>query len=264
MPANRLVTASIAALLVAVIGFGGWYFLWRDDAPPPVNLDDAIASIATATPDPASVTATATTEAMPATATAIADSTTGTTSGGSSATSLTGTWTVASAGESFAGYRIGEELARVGTQTAVGRTSDVTGTLEFDGAAITAVDIQVDMTTLRSDDSRRDGQLSRRGLETSAYPTAAFTLIAPITLDAVPEEGVSIERVAIGELTLHGVTRAVEIALAGQLTGGLVVVVGSTEIQLADYAIEPPTGLSVLSVDSHGTLEFQLVFAPPN
>ena len=40
---------------------------------------------------------------------------------------------------------------------------------------------------------------------------------------------------------------------------GLVVVVGSTEIALADYEIEPPTGFRVLSIDDVGIMEFQLV-----
>ena len=54
-----------------------------------------------------------------------------------------GTWTIASAQQSFAGYRVVEELSSIGTNTAVGRTSDVTGTLEFNGSSITAVDIEV-------------------------------------------------------------------------------------------------------------------------
>jgi len=256
MPAHRLGIATLAVIVVAVVAFGGWYYLIRDDAPPPVNLDAAVSSVRTATP--------ATTQTPGATATATEDAvTTETATPAATAPPVAGpvgTWLVSSAGEIFAGYRIGEELASIGTNTAVGRTSNVTGALEFDGAAITAVTIEVDMTTLRSDDSRRDNQLRRRGLQTSAFPTATFSLTSPVPIERIPDEGVSISAVATGELTLHGVTQPVSIALEGQLVDDLVVVVGSTEIALADYGIEPPTGFSVLSVDDVGTMEFQLVF----
>ena len=65
---------------------------------------------------------------------------------------------------------------------------------------------------------------------------------------------------AIGDLTIHGVTRRVAIDLQGQLTNGLVVVVGSLEIQFADYDIDTPSSGLVLSVEDHGIMELQLVF----
>jgi hypothetical protein len=63
-----------------------------------------------------------------------------------------------------------------------------------------------------------------------------------------------------GELTLHAVTNTVEIEVEGALQDGLLVVVGSTEIQFADYAIEQPVSMSVASIADHGTMEFQIVF----
>ena len=116
------------------------------------------------------------------------------------------------------------------------------------------------MTQLQSDDSRRDRQLRTRAIETNTFPTAGFVLTEPIHLDGVPEEGVPIAATAVGDFTLHGVTRTVEIALEGQLVDGLLVVIGSLEIALADYDIEPPVGFSVLSVADDGVMEFQLVF----
>ena len=64
-----------------------------------------------------------------------------------------------------------------------------------------------------------------------------------------------------GDLTLHGVTRSVEIPIQGQLLdGGAIVVVGALDVALADYEIEPPTGFAVLSIDDVGTIELQLAF----
>jgi polyisoprenoid-binding protein YceI len=269
---TRILGLGAAVAVLAIAAFGGWYFFIRDDAPPEVNLADAIASVSTETPEAADdPTAEATTDSsVDSSDTAAASPTSDdagssdggdASDGGSSAGGLVGEWAVASDSDSFVGYRVVEELARVGTTTAVGRTSDVTGTLVYDGSAITGVDIEANLRTLRSDDDRRDGQLERQALETSTFPTATFSLTEPIALDGEPADGDTIAATATGDLTLHGVTRSVVIALEGQLVGDLVVVVGSTDIQFADYDIDPPTSMAVLSVEDHGVMEFQLVFA---
>ncbi len=177
----------------------------------------------------------------------------------SSLSELAGTWMLSARGESFVGYRIGEELANIGTTTAVGRTSDIVATLAFDGAAITSVTIEADLRTLKSDESFRDGALRTRGLESDTYPFATFILTEPIVIDALPVGEATLDVTVLGTLDLHGVTNPVSIALAGQYVDGLVVVVGSTEIALADYDIEKPTGFRVLSIEDVGIMEFQLV-----
>lgn len=173
---------------------------------------------------------------------------------------LTGTWVLAGTGESFVGYRIGETFADIGTATAVGRTSDIVAELDFDGDAITRVEITADLRNLRSDQSRRDQALRTRGLETDRYPSATFRLTEPIPISALPAEGETISATASGTLELHGVTNQISVALEGQLVQGLVVVIGSTDIVLADYEIDPPTNFRVLSIEDTGVMEFQIVF----
>ena len=173
---------------------------------------------------------------------------------------LAGSWTLSERGESFVGYRIDEELANIGATTAVGRTGEITATLEFDGAAITAVEIVADLRTLRSDQSFRDGALRDRGLESDTYPFATFRLTEPIPIDRLPVSEDTLAVTVAGTLELHGVTNDVQIALAGQYVDGLVVVSGSTEIVLTDYEIEAPTGFRVLSIAEAGLMEFQIVF----
>ncbi len=255
MPRNRLLTAAaVAVLAVAAVAFGGWYFLIRGDEPAEVSLADAVSSVTGAT-----ATTTAASEGAPNGPTATeATSSTGAASGGTS-DDLTGTWTLDSA-NSFVGYRIGEELRGIGSTTAVGRTSDVTGMLEFDGSDITAVEVVADLSTLASDDDRRDGQLGRQALETDRFPEATFVLTEPIAIDGDPAGGDTVAATAVGDLTIHGVTNRVEMTLEGQLVDGVVVVVGATVILLADYDIEKPTAMSVLSVSDEATMEMQLVF----
>lgn len=172
---------------------------------------------------------------------------------------LAGTWTLSEQGESFVGYRIGEELAQIGTTTAVGRTSEIVASLVFDGSVITTVEITADLRTLRSDQSFRDGALRTRGLESDTYPWGIFRLTEPIPIDALPRGDGPLSATAAGTLEVHGVTNNVTIALEGRYVDGFVVVVGSTDFVLADYDIEKPTGFRVLSIEDAGVMEFQLV-----
>jgi polyisoprenoid-binding protein YceI len=225
--------AGVAAAAIA----GGAVFLLGSSEPAAVALDQAVAA-ASAASGAGAVQASAT---------------------GADA-ELAGTWTVVD-GSSFVGYRVEEELAGFGASTAVGRTSAVDGSLTFDGERITAVNIEADVSQLQSDQSRRDMALRQQALETAKYPTATFALTSPIAVDGAPGDGASIETTATGALTVHGVTKTVSIPLHGQLVGGQVVVVGSTEIAFADFGIAQPRAAAVLSVADRATLELQLVFA---
>ena len=142
----------------------------------------------------------------------------------------------------------------------MGRTPDVTGTLTLDGTQITAVEMSADLTTLQSDESRRDGQLKRQALETDQFPTATFSLTQPIDLGSAPVDGQVIKATATGDLTIHGVTKSVEIPVEALLSDDVVTVTGSIDILFADYSIDRPTSFAVLSIADHGTMEFQLKF----
>jgi polyisoprenoid-binding protein YceI len=253
---KRVLLGGGISVALAVILTGAaviWYTRASDDAPDRVSLTDAVSSIggtdATTTP----ATSAAAPASSPADAPVAAPA-------GAQQEDLAGTWLLAPNSDSFVGYRVKEELARIGAATAVGRTKEITATLQFDGAAITDVRVTADLRALRSDSNLRDGQLRTQALETNRFPTATFVLVEPIRLDAVPAEGVPVDATAVGDLTLHGVTRRVSIDLQGQRTRGFVVVVGSLEIRFADFGIAPPRAASVLSVEDRGILELQLVF----
>jgi len=239
----------IALAGIALVGLAAlWFFFLRSDNPDPVSLEDAVASVtgSTVSEEPA----------------ATLPETTDTTAAVEEETiALDGTWTVLSDENSFAGYRVGEELASIGVTEAVGRTSGVTGSLELEGSTLTAVSIEVDMSSLRSDDNRRDGAMSRQALETNAFPTAQFVLTGAIDLGTIPSEGVPISVTASGDLTLHGVTAQVDIPLEAQLVGNQIVVVGSVDIVYGDFGIELPSAPILVGVDDHGLIELQLTFA---
>jgi polyisoprenoid-binding protein YceI len=185
--------------------------------------------------------------------------------------SLDGTWTVDptigsfdyGAGDfsgSWVGYRVQEELAGVGGVEAVGRTPDVTGTITLSGTSLTGADLVADLTTLQSDQSMRDGQLGRQGIQTDQFPTATFVLTEPIELGTLPAEGDSISVEALGDLTIHGVTNKVSIPLVAVRSGDVIGVAGSLSFTWADYGMEQPQSMRVVSLANDVTMELQVFF----
>jgi polyisoprenoid-binding protein YceI len=249
MTKRNLLIASLGGLVVLLGAV--WFFFIRSDAPPPASLEEAVAAVTDGT--------TTTTTAAPEDAATDTTATPETSAAPTTEEGLDGSWVV-DRNLSFAGYRIGEELANIGTVTAVGRTSQIDAELQFAGAAVTELVVTVDMTSLQSDRSRRDDALRTRGLETGAFPTASFVLTETVDLDAAPEEGETFTADVVGELTLHGVTNTISMPVEGSLVEGTVVVVGSVDVTLTDYGMEAPTGFSVLSINEVGTLEVQLAF----
>ncbi len=252
----RLFLIVVAVAVLAAAAAGAWYLFLR----PPAPAEVALAAVPTAAPTDDPTEAPASEAPAPAESAAPAAS-------AAVAVGLDGTWTVdPSVGSfddfsgSFVGYRVTEELVGIGTSTAVGRTPDVTGSLTLAGTTITDASFEADLTTLQSDSGMRDGQLGRQGLETDTYPTATFVLAEPIELDAAPAEGATIEATAVGDLTLHGVTKRVEIPLEARLANGVVTVVGSLPVAFGDYGMTAPESMRVLSIDENGTMEFQLQF----
>ena len=173
-------------------------------------------------------------------------------------TSLDGTWTITDGSE--AGYRVDEVLFGQDTE-AVGRTSDITGSLTVDGTTITAASFTVDMTTVESDEGNRDNQFRDRIMETDTYPTATFELTEPVSLDAIPADLEEITVTVTGDLTVHGVTQSVTFDLLARRSGSTIEVDGTIPIDFADYDI-PDASFGPATVQDHGEIEFLLTFEP--
>lgn len=252
---------AVAALVGLAAGAAGIAYMFGGSAPAAVSLSASTPSLPSATASGSG--APGASPHLPSGAPAASSLPSGATVG----RTLDGTWTVDTSigsfsgfSDSFVGYRVNENLAQVGSTTAVGRTPRVSGSLTLAGESVTDCTISADLSTLQSDRSMRDGQLHRQALETDRFPTATFELASPVQLSAIPADGQTIEATAQGRLTLHGVTRDVSIPLKATLSDRMVTVVGSLDIAFADYGIAPPQSMVVLSVDDHGVMEFQLHF----
>lgn len=236
----RKIVVSVVLVAALLVGAGVWWFL-RDDAPAEADLATAVESVQ-GSDDSSSTTA-------------------------ASADGIAGTWTVdtetgdfsyESATGTFAGFRIAEELASVGSTTAVGRTDAVSGEVTIDGTTLTAAAFEVDLTTVTTETSRRDDEV-QGALETEEFPTATFALTEPVELGEAAASGEAIEVTAAGELTIHGETQPVELAVEAQLVDGTIVLVASTDVTFSDHGVDVPSSPIVLSVDDHGTLDAQIL-----
>ena len=225
-PLVKKLLIGVAVLAIGAVA-GPWVYinLIKEDAPDQLRLEPA---------------------AQTAVETTIADTT----------STIDGTWAIAT--DSIVGYRVKEVIVAQSTE-GVGRTSAVKGTLNIAGEQVTEAQFSVDMTTLKSDSSRRDKQVNTRILDTATYPTATFTLKQPITLTPEALAGSDLTTQATGTLTLRGVTKDIELTLIARLANDVIEVNGSIEIIFADWSIPDPS-ISAIVVEDRGQLEFLLRF----
>ena len=263
MTRTRAIVVAIVALF-AVGGLGLWIardqFLSGDSVPeltlpsaaPSATANAAASADPAASDDPASADPTATAAAP---------------GGAGTAASLAGDWTIVT-DASTAGYRVRERLAQLDADSdAVGRTSTgVTGTATLtvsgDTLQVTATDIAVDTTTIASDRNQRDNRMRNEGLQTDTFPTASFKLTAPVDVPAEALTGAVVDVTLHGDLTLHGVTKTVDIPAKAQLSDGQIQIQGAITFPLSDYDITAPNiGGFIVSIADEGTLEFLVTFS---
>lgn len=179
--------------------------------------------------------------------------------------SLAGSW---SAGQgSQAGYRVREQFGgQPAPHEAVARTTAVTGSLTAAGSGplqISALKFTAQLGSLASVDqvagfnvTQRD-RLVSSALGVAQFPTASFEA-AGFQLPAAPTASAPVAVSVPGQLTIHGVARAVEVAAQVQLGGDHITVTGSVPISMADFGVSPPRAPFV-TAESAATIEFELV-----
>jgi polyisoprenoid-binding protein YceI len=253
------------ALGILIVGYGIIFLYAKviNDSPDELGEDDLAAALA----DDATESDERDTADQSSTGEATADASGGEASTGEAAptseadgsdTVGDGVWNITDASE--LGYRIKEILFGVDTE-GVGRTNQITGSLVIDGTQVTEAEFVVDVASITSDDSRRDGQFRGRIMSTDEFPTATFTLTEPIELGTEAVEGATVDTSATGDLTLRGVTNPVTFDVSARLENGKIGVLGDIPVVFADYSIANPSTGGITTEDN-GLLEFVLVFEP--
>lgn len=174
-------------------------------------------------------------------------------------------YVVASSGNE-ARYRVREQLAGFDLpRDAIGATKNVTGQIVIgaDGKVVTdGSKVTIDLSTLKSDQSRRDNFLRRNTLETSKYPKAELVPVALEGLLLPIQPGSSQTFSVRGDLTVHGVTRPTTWQVTARGEGNDIVGTASTAFTFKDFGLEQPRVPVVLSVADTIRLEYDFRFAP--
>ena len=249
------------ALVVLAIGAAFIYAKVINKADPAFGQNDVNAKLDAATTTVASsgteVLITTFPSDPPVSVAAAASSTTvASATGAATATgSADGTWNITTPSE--VGYRVKESISGFDT-VANGRTQSITGSMLAAGSTITQGQFTVDMTTFKSDESRRDQQFNTRVMDVATFPTSTFVLTQPIDFGAVPADGGTVDAKATGDLTLHGTTKSVTFDVQGTFKNGPVGVLGQIPVVFDEWGIPAPS-FGPVKTEDNGLLEFVLV-----
>ena len=138
--------------------------------------------------------------------------------------------------------------------------------LIFDDANLrnSALEISVNPGKFDSGNFIRDANARRAVFETGTYPEISFVATGlrtnPITLPATLPVGTTRTIVLAGTLTMHGVSRPLELPVSVERTGGSLRATGSFEVRLSDYEMTRPD-LFGIKVNDEVTISFDVVGA---
>ena len=158
------------------------------------------------------------------------------------------------AGESALTYTVHEKLAILpNASDAFGRTTALSGELRLNGPS----EISVDVSTLSSDQDRRDSYVRTRIFQND--PTVTF---AVNDLGQLPDQyvsGTTVTRTVAGSATVRGVERPLTLAVEARLNGDELQVVGRTDFTWADFDIPPPNVSGIVQVQDSVHIEVLII-----
>jgi polyisoprenoid-binding protein YceI len=157
-----------------------------------------------------------------------------------------------------ASYEVQEKfLNRELPNMALGKTNAVTGELQvsLDGKPSGKITkITVDLRTLTSDSSRRDGRIRTQWLESEKYPFAEFT---STDVQGTPDsytEGQEVSFKLTGDMKIREVTKPVTFDVKGKLEGDTITGSATSKILMKDFGFDPPDVAGMLTVEDGVTV----------
>jgi polyisoprenoid-binding protein YceI len=157
-----------------------------------------------------------------------------------------------------ASYEVQEKfLNRALPNMALGKTNAVTGELQvsLDGKPSGKITkITVDLRTLTSDSSRRDGRIRTQWLESEKYPFAEFT---STDVQGIPDsytDGQEISFKLTGDMKIREITKPVMFDVKGKLEGDTITGSATSNILMKDFGFDPPQVAGMLTVEDGVTV----------
>ncbi len=157
--------------------------------------------------------------------------------------------------------RVREQLVSLpAASDAVLTTSAISGQIGLtrDGRLTTESALLVDLTTLASDEPRRDTYVKQETLDTRRFPTAELGVVGSVGLpQPLPQSG-EWRFSLVSTMTLHDVTREITWEVTGQRVGREIRATARTTLRFADFALRRPVVAAVLSVQDEIRMEVLL------
>jgi polyisoprenoid-binding protein YceI len=163
--------------------------------------------------------------------------------------------------ESRASYSVDEEfledaLSKLGIEAGqkdvIGSTQVIEGQIQLNpddlSAALGENSFTVDLSTLESDQDRRDKWIRENGPTFDRFPVAAFTATSLSGLPDSYNEGEELRFQVNGDLTVREVTVPVTFDAAATLDGDILSGVLVTRGLISNFGIEPPSFANTLTV----------------
>jgi polyisoprenoid-binding protein YceI len=160
-----------------------------------------------------------------------------------------------------ANYRVTEQLAKLSYPIdAVGYTQEISGSIYIDknGKPTSESLIHINLSSIKSDESRRDDYLSENSLETNKFPDAYFLVkdlknlnISDLTSFTQNE----IKFQMVGDLTIHGVTKSKTWDVEAKTELGSIKGNASISFPFSDFDMNIPNLFFIISVEDNITLE---------
>ena len=229
---------ALAAVVVLVVaGSAGWWFFIREDA-----------SLATSAPT-------------------IPEELKSGTPAANAASSTTGAKPYRIIAErSEAAYFVDEKLVKLPLpSTAKGTTKAIQGEFYLTAEGLDPSrpsKFTVDLTTLKSDEPQRDGQVQRAGLQTSRFPTATFTATRLTGFPAQFAAGQEVPMQLTGTMDLHGVQKEITWDVKARKEGDVFSVLATVTFKFADFNIPQLNIGGIVAVQDNVTLQVQIIAQP--
>lgn len=165
--------------------------------------------------------------------------------------------------QSEAAFTVNEKLTRLPAPSdAIGKTNAITGDLYLLPGGIAKdppSSFSVDLRTLTSDAPPRDRYIKQNTLDTNQFPFATFTITGVEGFPTAYKEGDRVKLSVTGTFNVHGVEKPLTWTGEAQMAGDKLEAVASTDFDMHDFNITPPSVPVVQSVDSHVHLDLHLL-----
>jgi polyisoprenoid-binding protein YceI len=161
-----------------------------------------------------------------------------------------------------AAYFANEKLASLPLpSTAEGTTTNVQGEIHLTPTGLDPsqpTKITIDLKSLKSDQSQRDGQVQRY-LQTSQYPTATFTATKLTGFPATFTPGQAAQMQLTGTLDVHGIQKEVTWDVRANKSGNVLTGLATLKVNFGDFGLQVPNIAGIVSVQDGLTLQVTIV-----